>query len=101
MRIERSRRRSSCPPRLEPSTRSPSDTLASAPHSARPARLAAWLSAVHSEAGSAGGILVEPDEIADGHRELCVAVGIERIDAQRVLETRDDDRHAERIEPRI
>src|SRR5207247_149939 len=38
------------PPRLEPSTRSPSETLASAPHSARPARLAAWPSAVHSDA---------------------------------------------------
>src|SRR5437660_9440020 len=100
-RTERSRSSCSRPSRAEPSTRSPSETLASAPHSALSERRPTPLDELQSEIRSGGGILVEPDEVAHGHRKLRVLVGIERIDAQRVLEPGDDDGQAERVETRV
>src|ERR1700678_768749 len=43
-------------------------------------------------------ILVQLDEVAKGHRKLHVLDGIERVEAERVLETRHDQRKAERVE---
>src|SRR3989454_3245490 len=101
MRTERPRSASSRPLRLEPPTRSPSVTLASAPQSVRSDRCPAALSELHSEPPSACGIFIEPDEVAQGHGELGILAGAELIDAQRVLETSDDDGQAERVETRV
>ena len=43
-------------------------------------------------------ILVQLDEVPKGHRKLHVLDGIERVEAERVLETRHDQRKAERVE---
>src|ERR1700723_674946 len=43
-------------------------------------------------------ILVQLDEVPKGHRKLHVLDGIERIEAERVLETRHDQGKAERVE---
>ena len=47
------------------------------------------------------GIFVEADEVTERHRKRRVVAGAEGIDAERVLETRDDDREAQRVEPGI
>ena len=48
-----------------------------------------------------GGILVEPDEVAERHREIDVVRGRERIVAELVLQPRHQDGEAQRIEARI
>src|SRR2546422_8110728 len=92
---------SSRPPRLEPPASSPNRTLASAPQSVRSARAPAARTASHRERPSRGGMFVELDEVAQGHGELRThGGGTERINAQRILEMRDDDGQADRVETR-
>src|SRR5262249_41425701 len=50
---------------------------------------------------SLGKAFVQPDEITEGDGELDGLCLVERIDAERVLESRHDDRETERIQPRL
>jgi hypothetical protein len=47
------------------------------------------------------GMLVNFDELAKRHREKSVLGGGERVDTQRILEARDQDGKAERVEAAI
>src|ERR1700674_4082110 len=87
-------------PKLEPCARSPSATRPLAPNRKRPESLTG-LSSSRSEQGSVGGMFVDPNEIAEGHGKIDVVGGRERIAAERVLEPRDKDRKAERVETGI
>jgi hypothetical protein len=79
----------------------PKLTPASAPQSARSERCPAALSELQSEPQSRCGIFVKPDEVAEGHREVNIAGGAERINSQRILEVSDDHGKAERVETRV
>src|SRR5207244_3951688 len=52
----------------------------------------------HSERGLLGKAFVQGDEIAEGHRKVHGALGAEGIDTEGILEARDDDRKAQRVE---
>ena len=42
--------------------------------------------------------LVQADELADRHREIHLILAAERVDAQQILQARDNDRKAQRVE---
>lgn len=48
-----------------------------------------------------GGIFVKPDKVSDCHRETGCLRLAERIDIQLVLESRDDDRKTQRVQPAL
>src|SRR5580658_2421575 len=98
---ERPRSSSSRPPRLELPARAARLTGAADAPNSWPSVLPAALTDSHSEPGLLGNALVQPDEVAERHGKVDGLVGVERIDPQEVLEPRDDDREAERVEAAI
>src|SRR5262249_38797290 len=54
-----------------------------------------------SHSDSFGKAFVQPDEVTEGYGEFHGIRLVERIDTERVLESRHDDREAERIQPRL
>src|SRR6267143_574335 len=92
---------SSRPPSAEPRARSPRATPPSAPQRARSDRRPAALERLQSEPRLLCGILVESDEVGQGNGEVGLFGGSKRIDSQRVLEARDDDCKAQRVETRL
>src|SRR5215471_571358 len=54
-----------------------------------------------SHSDSLGKAFVQPDEVTEGYGELHGIRLVERIDTERVLESRHDDREAQRIQPRL
>src|SRR5438876_1194452 len=100
MSTERPRSSSWRSPKLEPSVRSPSVTRASTPQSTRSSRWPAKLNPFQSVSRSCS-IFVEPDEVAQGDGKLGLVGATEGIHPERVLETCDDDREAERVEPGV
>src|SRR5579871_3090217 len=48
-----------------------------------------------------GSILVQPDEVTEGHRELLRLVGLEGVVAQELFQACHDNREAQRVEPGV
>src|SRR5215469_7442603 len=94
----RSRSSSSRPPRLVAWASSASGTTWWMPYS-RPGGVPAAFMDSHSD--SLGKAFVQPDEVTEGYGELHGFRVVERIDTERVLESRHDDREAQRIQPRL
>src|SRR2546421_12756002 len=87
------------PPRLVRRVRSPTETLAGAPHRTRGAATGASASVARIDFMRLGGPFVEPDEVAEGHRIRDVVGVRERVDAEALFQPRDEDRDGQRIEP--
>src|SRR5215469_7648476 len=94
----RSRSSSSRPQRLVACASSASGMTWRVPYS-RPGGVPAAFMDSHSD--SLGKAFVQSDEVTEGYGKLHRLRRVERIDAERVFESRHDDREAQRIQPRL
>src|SRR5437660_12202632 len=86
------------PPRLVRCLRSPTETPAGAPQRTRGPAAGASASAARIDFMRLGRPFIETDEVAKGHRIRDVVGAGERIDAEALFQTGDEDRDRQRIE---
>src|SRR5262249_60948456 len=71
------------------------------PASTRSGSAGASASLSRIDATAFGGVLIEADEVPQGHRIRDVFGFGERVEAERLFETRDENRDRERVEARV